>query len=167
MRKFLRLTIASTLASVAASLIASGFPRRSGLTKAQALVSMPGDLVLPDATHQADRAAHVRLHPQQVAARLDDLVQGYADAWNTPLEVVYDEPGSLLVLKTAPVEDSEGQLSQAAPVEASLAVRLVPEGSGMNVHVRERYRRSARFGKARIFATMADSVRTWMRWRYR
>ena len=44
------------LALAGGGVLATGFPARTGLTRSQAAVSLPGDLVLPGATVIADRA---------------------------------------------------------------------------------------------------------------
>lgn len=46
--------------------LASGFPARVGLTRSQAAVSLPGDLVLPGATLVADRATLVDAAPGDI-----------------------------------------------------------------------------------------------------
>lgn len=132
--------------SVAVSLVASGYPTRVGLTKSQALISLPGDLVLPTAQVQADRAIAVKGTPEDAWPLLLELGQVYSNLWGLPLEEVYMEEPRLLVLRsTQPTgADALDQLWTA-----SVALTLDPSTDGTTtVHVRERYRGEGFVGRA-------------------
>lgn len=145
MRKTTKLLVLVAGGAVAA-LAYSGFPRRLGITKAQALVSMPGDLVFPRAEIQADRRLSLPATPDTVWPLIDDLIQGYAAAWDVSLETVYrDEPGLVVVKTAGPVVDEEHDDDIFV---ASLALRLVPsDEDSMVLHVRERYQVLGRRGR--------------------
>ena len=115
LRKVVRIPLLG-VGPLGALALASGFPARLGLTRAQALVSMPGDLVLPTATLKADRVATLPGTPEDVWPLAHDVVATYEDLWGQPLDVVYEEVPNLLVVATnKPSEDA---------IDASLAIRF-------------------------------------------
>lgn len=161
MRKFAKAMLAG--GAVAGLVAASGFPRRMGLTKAQSLVSMPGDLVLPAAQTQVDRAITVNVQPESVWPYVIQLRHDYRDLWDTPLEVeVIDEP-HLVVWKTGrPAEDPSAEL-----FNATAAILLEPSVDGSTrIHVRERYQYLSGKGRVAVgVVTAASAVTIWGRLR--
>lgn len=108
----------------------SGFPFRVGLTKAEARLSLPGDLIVPVAAQVGDRAKSFAASPADLYPGLLSMADIYQEVWGRRLEMAYEETNSLLVWKT---EESE-------PGAASLAACLLPAPDGRTVvHVRERY----------------------------
>ncbi len=163
MRKACRKAAFGTALGVAGGLAASGFPNRVGLTRAQALVSMPGDLILPTATVQADRVAVFEASPSVVWPFVQELLDDYADLWEIPLQVAYRRDGELLAL----VSDFESIDQDPAEIDfqASLAVRLAAsQDQSCFVHVRERYESSGLRPAVLIRGTMAVSAVTFKRW---
>lgn len=112
------------------ALAASGFPYRTGITKSQALVSLPGDLLLPGAQTQADHAhefaaKEADLWPQMLA--LQDL---YELLWDRALDVVVENPEEVIVWRT----------TEQSGLEATLTAALIRSTDGhVAVHLRERY----------------------------
>lgn len=126
----------------------SGFPKRVGLTKAQALVSMPGDLVLPAAQVQVDRAITVDAHPQSVWPYVIQLRHDYRkDLWDVPVETEVVVEPELVVWKTGrPAHEKDLDL-----FEASAAIMLEPTADGTTrIHVRERYQYFNKKGRAAV-----------------
>ncbi len=112
-----------------------GFPTRVGLTKSQARVSMPGDLLLPTATMQADRATTLPATPGNAWAVTADLKDVYEDLYDVPLDMVYEEAPDLVVWQTSsPIKENQKDM-----LAASVAVTMTPLGNDSLIHVRERY----------------------------
>ncbi len=124
-----------------------GFPARLGLTKSQTQVSMPGDLELPTAQIQGDRALVVEVEPAVIWPAVLELKETYEKLLGTRLEVVYREAPALIVWQTVPpvrVEEKDMDL-----FTASIAVALRPAGGATLIQVRERYLvHEPRFGRA-------------------
>ena len=118
------------------ALVVGGFPRRSGLTAAQSLVS----------------------------PLVEDLATAYADLWDVPLQTVYSVENELLVVETD--EQVVGEDPDNVYWRASLAIRLVPGVDGtVTVQVRERYLPNGTSGKAAAYGSMVLSaylVRKWL-----
>ncbi|WRS30036.1 hypothetical protein U6G28_11100 [Actinomycetaceae bacterium MB13-C1-2] len=161
-RKFL---LSLGLSAVATALVVSGFPRRSGLTAAQSLVSMPGDMVLPTAPVQADRAGTLAATADEVWPLVEDLATAYADLWDVPLQTVYESENELLVVQTD--ERSVDENPNEAYWRASLAIRLIPSVDGtVTVQIRERYLPNGAAGKTAAYSAMILSavlVKKWLR----
>lgn len=123
----------------------SGFPGRIGLTKTQAQISLPGDLVLPTAQLQADRAHSFAASSQDLWPDLSLLIELYTEVWERDLVLVYEEKDQVLVWKTADdscADESCGSddHSHGHQWQASLTAALVPGPDGQTVvHLRERY----------------------------
>lgn len=126
----------------AAALIYSGFPSRVGLTRSQAQVSMPGDLIYPTAALQGDRQIAIQDAGDEDGLKpiwpyLTELQAHYEDLLDTPLETVFHQDADLVVWKTArPARDDSRDLDL---FEASIAAVLRPAGGATTLHVRERY----------------------------
>ncbi|MCI1866946.1 MAG: hypothetical protein LKI83_05420 [Actinomyces sp.] len=73
--------------AAAAGLLAAGFPARTGLTRSEAAVSLPGDLLVPTATIVADRAVRIGAGADAVWPWLTQIGQdrGGFYSW-TPVE---------------------------------------------------------------------------------
>ncbi|MFZ1381177.1 MAG: hypothetical protein WAS54_00125 [Scrofimicrobium sp.] len=147
------------------ALVLSGFPRRSGLTVSQSLVSMPGDMVLPTAPLQADRVVTLGAAADEVWPLVEDLATAYADLWDVPLETVYESENELLVVQTD--ERSVDEDPVEAHWRASLAIRLIPGVDGtVSIRIRERYLPNGVAGKTAAYSAMILSavlVKKWLR----
>lgn len=134
-----------------AALAYSGFPRRVGVTRSQADLSLPGDLLLPTADVQADRAHEFRASPAELWPAVLAVEDLYAYLWDRPLTVVAEEPGELLILATP---------SHLDDWHATLTAALLPSTDGRTVvHLRERYQ-----GKRPLTVTTALAAPlTWIR----
>ena len=152
-----------TALGVAFGLALSGFPRRVGLTRAQALVSMPGDLILPMAEVQADRSATFDANPDQVWPFTGELVSMYADLWDVPLRVEYQEEGQLVALVTD--FESIDQIPANQYYQASLALRMVSSAPGTcTLQVRERYQTAGLRSAVAVWGSTVSSNTTFRRW---
>lgn len=166
----LAIGLASAAAGLTVGALAMGLPKRSGLTAAQALVSMPGDLVFPAAGQQADRAVELAGPAQIVWPLVEELAARYAKLWGAPLEVVYRRDGELLVAQTAggPVDEGAGIGDAAlAPVfpAASVAIRLIPGVDGTtDVRIRERFLTRDKGESLRALWLMAKSAAIVAQW---
>lgn len=145
MRKLTRSLFLTGVAVGAASYF--GFPARLGLTKSQTQVSMPGDLELPTAQIQGDRALIAEVEPAAIWPAALELKETYEKLLGTTLEVVYREAPDLIVWQTAsPVRVEEKDMDLFS---ASIAVALRPAGGATLIQVRERYQvLEPRFGRA-------------------
>lgn len=140
MRKLTKVMWGAGLA--AAGAFCTGFPVRVGLTRSWAQVSLPGDLVFPAATLQADRLQIIEdagladgLEP--IWPYLSRLRASYEVLFDAPLELLCEETPDLMVWRTSrPARDGRRGLDLFS---ASLSVVLRPAGAGTAVHVRERY----------------------------
>ncbi len=163
MRKPLRKVALGTLLGVGGGVLASGFPGRVGLTKAQALVSMPGDLILATANASADRVATFEASREVIWPFVEDLLSEYADLWDVPLQVVYREDGELVAVVTDFL--SIDQDPNEAYFQGSVAVRLTaPSDQSCSVHVRERYLSSGTRPAVAVRVAMSKSALTFKRW---
>lgn len=151
-------------AVAAAGIMYAGFPARVGLTRSQAQISMPGDLVLPAATIQADRMLTLDevadSYLSAIWAYLAELATSYETVFDSPVELVYQEMPDLTVWRTvAPSHDSRHETDLFS---ASLSIVVRPVGAGTTVHVRERYQvLGGRRGRlAATAATVASAFTT-------
>ncbi len=156
MRNAAKLGVSVSVA-VGVGIAYSGFPRRMGLTRAQSLVSMPGDLVLPGARIQADRVLRIPGTPGEVWSALPDLVLGFEDVAGRVLVTVYEDAPELWVLQTGDTPGFDWQ--------GSVAIRLVQGADDTtSVHIRERYLTDGFRARSRIelmMAVTAAKVQGW------
>ncbi len=140
MRKLAKSIVAFSAAGAVVAYL--GFPSRLGLTKAQAAVSMPGDLILPAADVQADRAATVVGTARELWPSVSDLKTVYEGLYDIPLAPVYRQAPNLVVWEgTRTVRDSRHEEDL---FRVTVAVTMNPESVDSTfVHVRERYRTSS------------------------
>lgn len=130
---------AAAVATAGTVALMTGFPRRYGLTRTEADLSLPGDLLLPDATVQADRAHHFQIEAAQLWPNLIAVAELYELLWGRPLTLKYDKIGEVVVWQTAAGE---------GPFEASLCAALLPSVDGeVVVHLRERYLPTTKAGR--------------------
>ncbi|QWW18806.1 hypothetical protein I6B53_06500 [Schaalia sp. 19OD2882] len=117
-------------AGLAAVVWATGFPSRVGLTRSQAAISLPGDLVVPMADVIVDRAILVDAPPALVWRALE---RAFAHVERET--VLYEEAGDCLVLAAAlPGLDDEDERP------SSCALALLPEANERTrIHLRERH----------------------------
>ncbi len=96
---------------------------------------MPGDLLLPGAKMQADRAATLVAPPQRAWALNADVKDLYEDMFGVPLDLIYEDAPNLAVWQTSsPLKDGDTEL-----FEATVALTMTQVGEETEVHVRERY----------------------------
>ena len=120
-----------------AALAYMGFPARVGLTASQAQVSMPGDLLLPTAAVQGDRAVVASGTPEEVWPLALELQSLYEDLFDSELAVVYRQAPDLVVWEAVmPARDDDHDQDL---FRATVAVALRPVSGGTMIHVRERY----------------------------
>lgn len=131
-----------------------GFPTREGLTKSRSRISMPGDLLLPGAKMQADRAATLAAPPKRAWALNADLKDLYEDMFGVPLDLVYEDAPNLAVWQTSsPLKEGDTELFQA-----TVALTMTQIGEETEVHVRERYLTSGTIkGKIAVATEMVTS----------
>lgn len=67
----IRTVAALGILGCAGAIYATGFPRRIGLTRSEASVSLPGDLELPNADVVVDRAVEIDALPTRVWEVID------------------------------------------------------------------------------------------------
>lgn len=114
-----------------AGLVASGFPRRVGLTRSEAALSLPGDLVFPQAPIVGDRATSVATPLEALWSETAALVDNYQNAWGRSLLLESEEDQYARVWRTVDGEEDW---------DASLAAVLLPGVDGRTtLHIRERY----------------------------
>ena len=135
LHKLTKVLLGGAAAGVVA-LGAFGFPKRVGLTKARAAVSMPGDLVLPSAQSVVDRSVVVEASPQSVWPYVIQLRHDFKDLWDAPVKTEVIEEPNLVIWRTGePASEDDLDL-----FDASAAVVLEPVSEHeTRIHVRERY----------------------------
>ncbi len=143
-----------------AGVLASGFPNRVGVTRSGADLSLPGDLALPTAQVQADRAREFAATPDQLWPELLAAEDFYAFLWDRPLTLLTDDSTEFLVWQTPPAEDWQ----------ATLTAALLPGTDGHTVvHLRERYREGPSYRRGtipcKVVASAATVPLTWFRLR--
>ncbi|WP_175955804.1 hypothetical protein [Schaalia sp. Marseille-Q2122] len=124
-----------TLAGVAgaAAIVATGFPKRIGVTRNEAEIVLPGDDILPAASFVTDRAVSIEATPEVVWSVLKNVVQEDDD-----MSVVIDDENAALVLASAEVAVDEH--GTAKDVDATWAFVLIPEDvNRTRLHLRERH----------------------------
>ncbi len=147
MRK--RTKVLGLLAALGGAAVYLGYPTRRGLTKAQAEVSMPGDLLLPTASYVADRRVEVPLTPQQVWPFVEYLGVSYEDVLGVPLEIMVEDQPETLIWKTS--HPARNEKTGEEYFEASVAVTVTPTRDGHSeVMVRERYEPLGSKGQAAV-----------------
>lgn len=115
----------------AVAIWATGFPRRLGLTRSQAALSLPGDLLAPGADVVVDRAVLVKAPVDAVWAAVDAAFHPEDEA-----DVLVREPGDCIITRVAlpGLQDEEDR-----PSVAILA--LLPQANDCTrLHLRERHR---------------------------
>lgn len=118
-------------AGLGAAMWTSGWPRRVGLTKSEALLSLPGDLLIPMSAYQADRVIRVNGDPAGYWAELLRLEERYESLWGRPLDLAFEEGDC-----AAWVTPDDG----SSPWTASLSISAIPDVDGTGIlWVRERY----------------------------
>ncbi|WP_026460152.1 hypothetical protein [Schaalia suimastitidis] len=125
-----RLTFAVLgVAAVACAIRATGFPSRIGLTRSQAALSLPGDLLAPGADVVVDRAIVVHAHPQAVWQVIETAFHAHGD------DVIASEEEDCLILRVPlPGLDHDDDRSGVC------TLALLPEANGTTrIHLRERH----------------------------
>lgn len=131
----LRTLACLTLAGGACALVATGFPRRIGLTSSQADVSLPGDLLLPGANVVVDRGIAIDA-PASVV--WDVLGHAFEPADESTIIEIADEDHVLM--RVAAPGAPEG-----APASGTCVIALLPlSPSRTLLHIRERHEASGR-----------------------
>ena len=131
----LRTLACLTLAGGACALVATGFPRRIGLTSSQADVSLPGDLLLPGANVVVDRGIAIDAPASLV---WDVLGHAFEPADESTIIEIADEDHVLM--RVAAPGAPEG-----APASGTCVIALLPlSPSRTLLHIRERHEASGR-----------------------
>lgn len=125
-----RLVVA--LAAAGAALAASGFPLRQGLTRSEAAVSLPGDLLIPDPTLVADRAILIDAPPERVWPWLTQIGQdrGGFYSWTALENAIGCEMTDVDHLRPEWSTREVGEVVALAP-GASLRVAVSDPGSAL------------------------------------
>ncbi|MDC4232974.1 hypothetical protein M3T53_04510 [Actinomyces sp. B33] len=127
-----RRSLIALTAAAACGVAASGFPRRLGLTSSQASVSLPGDLLIPDADVVVDRGIEIAAPVEDVWAVLESAFEGGDQ------EIAREESDYLLMRAPAP---GNARADEDEDEQGTCVVALVPITSGRTlVHLRERHR---------------------------
>jgi hypothetical protein len=118
--------------SATAVALLSGLPSRVGLTKSEANLSLPGDLIVPQAELQADRGITLKGSVSRYWSELMRIEELYEALWERELDLKYEVSGEILVWETAKDESQ--------PWHGTLAVVAIPGVDGtFRLRVRERY----------------------------
>lgn len=141
-------------AGAAAAMKAYGFPRRIGLTRSQASLSLPGDLLIPMADVVVDRAVLVNADPSALWQVLEILFTP-----STRTDVLVAQPNDCLVLAVAPTGDqAEEELT------GTCTFALLPEANGRTrLHVRERHCSSETYPSWLLHSRLTYEVPSLMR----
>lgn len=146
-----RTLLALTALAGTAAVVATGFPRRLGLTRSQAAISLPGDLILPGADFVTDRSVRIAADAADVWDVLLEFVEEDED-----MRIEISEEADCLVLVSQPVTEEER--GGARDVDVTWCFALLPESDGSTrLHLRERHQPHCR--AARV-ACWADAVLT-------
>lgn len=123
------LRIALAGAALLAGAIATGFPKRIGLTASEAAVSLPGDLLLPGADAVADRGIRIDAAPEAVWRVIEKAFEDEEES-----RVLAREEGSCLILSVpTPGFEDEGR-------EGTLVFAILPLTHDRTLlHLRERH----------------------------
>lgn len=142
-----RTLIALAVGAGAAAIYSTGFPRRIGLTRSQACISLPGDLELPRADVVADRAVLIDAPVETVWSVLDAAFEAEVEE-----RVLVRQENDCLVLRVpAPgTVPDEGEEEDAHGV---CTFALLPEANGKTrLHLRERHLSTEETPKALLWA---------------
>lgn len=155
----LQLAALSAVLSVGASLAATSRARRVGLTKSEARLSLPGDLLLPVAPFQGDRAHEFTATKDELWPALYEIGDLYSFLWEKDLEIVAEEPGEALVWAQ---KDTDPRWN------GTLTAALLPGVDGTTVlHLRERYQPGEKYRRGTAEWLLAKSAllapSTWAR----
>ena len=117
------------LLATGASLYATGFPKRLGLTASEALISLPGDLLVPRADVQVDRAVRINAPASTVWTIIETALEDES-------LVKAKEEESCIILN-APKPGTEGEeIDQMG----TCVLALLDLGNGRTMlHMRERH----------------------------
>lgn len=126
--KFTR-CLALTGAALVGAAVASGFPRRIGLSASEAAVSLPGDLLMPTADTVLDRGVRIDASPEIVWRVIE---QAFED--EEASRILAREENSCLIL-SVPTPGFEDEGRSGTVVFALLP--LTPERTLL--HLRERH----------------------------
>lgn len=119
-------------AGLAGLVAVSGFPARVGLTRSEAALSLPGDLLFPQAPLCADRSGSLPATRADLWPDVLSLAELYSDIWSRELVLECEEDGYAAIWRTTE--------ENAAEWEASLSAVLLPGVDGqVTLRLRERY----------------------------
>lgn len=121
--------LALTGALLAGAALATGFPKRIGLTASEARVCLPGDLLLPGADTVVDRGVRIDAAPSQVWRVIERAFEDEEES-----RVLAREEGSCLILSVpTPGFEDEGR-------EGTLVFAILPLTHDRTLlHLRERH----------------------------
>ncbi|WP_022868426.1 hypothetical protein [Schaalia vaccimaxillae] len=130
--------------------LASGFPRRIGLTASQAAISLPGDLLVPDADIVADRGVEINAPAQIVWRVLDEAFEDDGS------RVIDQKEGDYLLMRAPAPADVEGDDAYGTCVIALLPITQ----DRTLLHLRERYA-SEESGASKASLWAALTLESW------
>ncbi|QPK82009.1 hypothetical protein G7Y41_04180 [Schaalia sp. ZJ405] len=128
------------------AVLASGFPLRAGLTRSQAAVSLPGDLIVPMATVVADRGIEVRADVHTVWSVLDAAFE--LDDESALIDRVEDSHILLRVATPGSGDEDERAGTCVIALEPITSDRTL-------IHLRERHVTHTRAQRAQLIASFA------------
>lgn len=131
----IRTVAALGILGCAGAIYATGFPRRIGLTRSEASVSLPGDLELPNADVVVDRAVEIDALPTRVWEVIDAAFEEDEDG-----RVLIRQEGDCLVIRVlAPGRNLEWE-DEVDEYTGTCTFALLPEANGRTrLHLRERH----------------------------
>ena len=144
----IRTVAALGILGCAGAIYATGFPRRIGLTRSEASVSLPGDLELPNADVVVDRAVEIDALPTRVWEVIDAAFEEDEDG-----RVLIRQEGDCLVIRVpAPGRNLEWE-DEVDEYTGTCTFALLPEANGKTrLHLRERHLSTEETPKALLWA---------------
>ncbi len=152
----MRLAPILTMAGIGAivGVAATGFPKRIGVSRSEAAIALPGDLLLPEADFVTNRSVHIDSDAFAVWDILSQIVHEDDD-----MRIELADEGKALVLVSTPIdEDERGTIKDA---DATWAFVILPEAEGgVRLHLRERHQPHAALARAACWvdATLTASI---------
>lgn len=107
------------------------------MTKADAFLSLPGDLLIPQAPLVADRAVQINAKAERLSELLPVVESVYQHAWARQFELVYEQVPDVLVWRTVGDDVCGWGATLSASVDASV------DGTSI-LRIRERFTTASR-----------------------
>ena len=153
----IRHVLALGMLGCAGAICATGFPRRIGLTRSEAAVSLPGDLELPNADVVVDRSVVIDALPTRVWEVLDAAFEEDEDG----RVLIRQENDCLVIRVPAPGSNVEWE-DQVEDYTGTCTFALLPEANDRTrLHLRERHQATESVPAWRLWAGVcAESYST-------